>query len=245
LLRTKLTQNLARLMPQLKDELEYLVDTEFPACTDWTPVKWQPFSLRAVARVSGRAFVGTSISRQEAWMETSINFAIHVFMAGIKISCFPAWFRPIGQYLVSDLGKIKRDTRTAKEMLAPVLAQRLKDREDTSKADASEKPDDLIQWFIESLPEIEKGDPQVQAELQLIVAAAAIHTTNGLLCECMYDLAALPETQQELYEEAHEVLEVQGGWGRKEMMASLKKMDSFMREAQRLSGNISKFTQAP
>lgn len=241
LLRTKLTQNLARLVPQLREELEYIIDAEFPACEDWTSVKWQPFSLRAVARVSGRAFVGTSISRQEAWVETSVNFAVHVFMAGIKLSCFPSWLRPFGQYLVTDLGKIKKDIRVAKTMLEPVLKERLR-RLDEHKGEEADPdaPDDLIQWFIDSLAEDEKADAQVQAELQLMVAAASIHTTNGLLCECMYDLASLPEIQQELFEEAHEILVVQGGWKRKEMMTKLKKMDSFMRESQRLSGNISK-----
>jgi cytochrome P450 len=241
LLRTKLTQNLARLVPQLREELEYLVDAEFPVCEDWTCVKWQPFSLRAVARVSGRAFVGTAISRQEAWVETSINFAIHVFMAGIKLSCFPAWLRPVGQYLVMDLGKIKKDIRVAKGMLQPVLEERLRRREECNGQADPDAPDDLIQWFVDSLSEDERADAQVQAELQLMVAAASIHTTNGLLCECMYDLAALPEIQQELFEEAHDVLIEQGGWQRKEMMAKLKKMDSFMREAQRLSGNITSF----
>lgn len=32
IIRTKLTQNLARLIPQLKPEIEYVVATEFPPC---------------------------------------------------------------------------------------------------------------------------------------------------------------------------------------------------------------------
>ncbi len=32
LVRTKLTQNLARLVPQLRKEIEYVVATEFPDC---------------------------------------------------------------------------------------------------------------------------------------------------------------------------------------------------------------------
>ncbi len=31
-IRTKLTQNLGRLIPQLKKEIEYIVATEFPEC---------------------------------------------------------------------------------------------------------------------------------------------------------------------------------------------------------------------
>ena len=79
------------------------------------------------------------------------------------------------------------------------------------------------------------------AKLQLILAAASIHTTNNLLTECMYDLAAHPEVQEMLREEAHEVLEVEGGWQKKESMVKLKKMDSFMKEVQRTNGNISEY----
>ncbi|PHH61223.1 hypothetical protein CDD81_657 [Ophiocordyceps australis] len=238
LLRTRLTQNLVKLAPQLKEELNYIIATEFPVCDDWTPVKWHPFALRVVARLSGRAFVGSSISRQERWMDTSINFAIHVFMAGAKLQLFPEWSRPLTQYLVSDLGKIRRDIETAKELIAPVLEQRIRDLDSHG---CEKAPNDLMQWLIEALPREEKADVQIQAELQLVIAAAAIHTTQGLLCECIYDLAAHREIQQELRQEAHKVLELQEGWARKESMPKLKKMDSFMREVLRLRGNIVSF----
>ncbi|KAF4451894.1 hypothetical protein F53441_5213 [Fusarium austroafricanum] len=238
LVRTKLTQNLTRVVPLLKQELEYLLATEFPACEDWTRVKWQPFSLRAVARLSGRAFVGPSINRDEKWMDTSINFAVHVFTACVKLQFIPEWARPVGQYLVSELRQIRKDIKIAKEMLKPILEERLRDMEISNGEDA---PDDMIQWLIEALPEDEKTDLTTQAELQLIVAAASIHTTNNLLCECLCDLAAYPEVQEELRQEAYRVLETENGWENKESMAKLKKLDSFMREVQRLSGNITSF----
>lgn len=237
LVRTKLTQNLTRALPQLKIELEYILATEFPACEDWTPVKWQPFSLRAIARLSGRAFVGTSISRNEQWMNTSINFAVHIFTACVKLQFFPGWARPVGQHLVSELRQIRKDIKTAKDLLGPILEERLRDME---LGNGEDKPDDMIQWLIDALPQEEKGDVTTQAELQLILAAASIHTTNNLLCECMLDLAAHPEAQEELRKEAYETLEVDNGWARKENMAKLKKLDSFMKEVQRLRGNISK-----
>ncbi|KAF4982027.1 hypothetical protein FZEAL_2277 [Fusarium zealandicum] len=238
LVRTKLTQNLTRVMPRLKQEFEHILATEFPACEDWTPVKWQPFSLRAIARLSGRAFVGPSINRNEQWMDTTINFAVHVFTACVKLQMFPEWARPVGQYMVSELRQIRKDIKIAKEMLKPILEERLRDRELASGEDA---PDDMISWLIEALPEDEKDDLTTHAELQLILAAASIHTTNNLLCECLCDLAAYPEMQEELREEAYHILEVENGWERKENMAKLKKLDSFMREVQRLRGNITSF----
>lgn len=239
LVRTRLTQNLARLIPQLKEEVEYITATEFPECKDWTPVKFQPFSLRCVARTSGRAFVGPSICRQEAWMDTSINFAVHIFLALVKLQFFPAWLRPLGQYLVSDLAKLRQDTTNAKNMLIPIIEERLQGME----CPGFQKSDDLIQWMLDALPEGEKRDYQAQAELQLILSAASIHTTNNLLVDCVYDLAANPEVAEELREEAMSVLEngVTDGWARKDSMAKLKKLDSFMKEVQRVSGNVTAF----
>lgn len=239
LVRSRLTQNLARLIPQLKEEVEYITATEFPECKDWTPVKFQPFSLRCVARTSGRAFVGPSICRQEAWMDTSINFAVHIFLALVKLQFFPAWLRPLGQYLVSDLAKLRQDTTNAKNMLIPVIEERLQGME----CPGYQKADDLTQWLLDALPEGEKRDYQAQAELQMILSAASIHTTNNLLVECVYDLAANPEVAEELREEAISVLEngVTDGWARKDSMAKLKKLDSFMKEVQRVSGNVTSF----
>ncbi|KAL9572698.1 hypothetical protein ACKAV7_003168 [Fusarium commune] len=134
-------------------KLEHLLATEFPACEDWTPVKWQPFSLRAVARLSGRAFVGPSINRDEKWMDTSINFAVHVFTACVKLQFIPEWARPVGQHLVSELRQIRKDIKIAKEMLKPILEERLHDMEFSNGEDA---PDDMIQWLIEALPEDER-----------------------------------------------------------------------------------------
>ncbi|EEY23335.1 ent-kaurene oxidase [Verticillium alfalfae VaMs.102] len=238
LIRVRLSQNLARLVPQLKGELESIVATEFPECNDWTPVRFQPFALRAISRISGRAFVGPSINRSEQWMDTSINFAIHVFTAVVKLQFFPEWSRPAAQYLVSELRQIRKDIDVAKKMLKPVIEERLRDMEMHS---AEEKPDDLIQWLVEALPTEEKTDYEAQAHIQLVLAAASIHTTTNLVTDCMYDLAAHPEVQEMLREEAHQVLEVEEGWLRKESMAKLKKLDSFMKETQRLAGNITGF----
>ncbi|KAH6603324.1 hypothetical protein Trco_008099 [Trichoderma cornu-damae] len=238
LVRTRLTQNLVELIPQLKSELENYIRTEFPSCDDWTAVKWQPFALRGIARLSGRAFVGPWLNREEQWVKVTIDFAIDIFMSVVKLQLFPEWARPVAQYAVSDLRKIRRDVDAAKSLLKPLLEERIRDMEVSA---FHEPPNDLMQWLIESLPEGEKANVQTHAELQLILAAASIHTTNNLLFECMADLAAHPDIQTELREEAYQILEVEGGWARKESMAKLKKLDSFMREVQRLCGNITSF----
>ena len=170
-------------------------------------------------------------------MDTSINYAMHVFGAVMKLGALPEWLRPVGQYAVSELRQIKRDLDIAKSILAPVIAERLRNMETPG---VEERPDDLMQWLIETLPEEKRTDYETQAHLQLLLAASSIHTTNNLLTDCMYDLAAYPDVQEELRKEAYQIMEVEQGWDKKESMARLKKLDSFIKEVQRCQGNISR-----
>ena len=148
LVRTRLSVNLARLCPQMRTELRHIVATEFPPCNDWTAVKVQPVALRLVARMSGRAFVGPDVCRSEQWMDTSINFAVHVLMAVVKLQFFPGWLRPVAQFFVSELGQLRRDLAVATSLLRPVIEERLRDAD----VPGYEKPDDFIQWLLEALP---------------------------------------------------------------------------------------------
>ncbi|KAI0124293.1 cytochrome P450 [Xylariales sp. AK1849] len=238
LTRSKMTQHLGRLVPRLKSEFEFLVGQEFPECKDWTPFTVQPFMIRAVARLSGRVFVGSELCRTEEWMDTSVNYAIHVFIAVIKLQFFPTWLRPVAKYLVSELRQIDRDIAKAQEMLRPIIDERLQDAE---LDPGYERPDDFVQWLLDALPEEQKRDYHLQTKLHLILCAAAIHTTSNLLTDSIYDLAAHPDMQETLRQEAEEILEGEQGWDKKESMAKLKKMDSCIKESQRMGGNVTSF----
>ncbi|KAI6093145.1 ent-kaurene oxidase [Hypoxylon rubiginosum] len=237
LLKSKMTGQLARMTPQLKEELEHILATEFPDCEEWAPFKVQPFMIRTVARLSGRVFVGPTLNRVEEWMDVSINFAITAFIAVIKLQFFPPWMRPAAQYLVSELGTIQKDLAKAEAMLTPIINERLRD----SETPGYEKPDDYVQWLSDALPEDQKKDYYIQAKLQLLLSAASIHTTGNLTTDCIYDLAVHQDMQEILREEAREVFSDDEAWARKDSMGRLKKLDSFIKESQRLSGNVTSF----
>ncbi|KAI1370886.1 ent-kaurene oxidase [Hypoxylon crocopeplum] len=237
LLKCKMTGQLARMTPQLKEELEHIIATEFPECQEWTPFKVQPFMIRTVARLSGRIFVGPTLNRVEEWMDVSINFAVTAFIAVIKLQFFPPWMRPVAQYLVSELGTIKKNLERAQEMLTPIIEERIRDAE----TPGYEKPDDFVQWLLDALPEDQKNDYYIQGKIQLLLSAASIHTTSNLATDCIYDLAVHQDMQEILREEAREVFDSDEAWGKKESMTRLKKLDSFIKESQRLSGNVTSF----
>ncbi|KAK7910895.1 hypothetical protein PG985_013376 [Apiospora marii] len=238
LMKTKLSQKLTRFIPRQKSELDFIVGQEFPECEDWTPMKLQPFMLRVIARLSGSIFVGSELSRTEEWMETSVTYAIHVFIAVVKLQFFPKWLRPVAKYLVSELGQSSRDLARGEAMLKPIIEERLQNEE---LDPGCSQPDDFTQWLIDSLPENQKRDYAAQVKVQLALSAASIHTTSNAVTDCFYDLAAHPEYQEILREEANQVLVQDGGWDKSESMAKLQKLDSFMKESQRLAGNVTTF----
>ncbi|KAI1205902.1 ent-kaurene oxidase [Annulohypoxylon truncatum] len=237
LLKCKMTGQLARMTPQLKEELEYIIGTEFPECEEWTPFKIQPFMIRTISRLSGRVFVGPALNRVEEWMDVSINFAVTAFIAVIKLQFFPPWMRPVAQYLVSELRTIDRDLEKAQAMLTPIIEERIRD----SETPGYEEPDDFVQWLLDALPDDQKRDFYIQGKVQLLLSAASIHTTSNLTTDCIYDLAVHQDMQEILREEAREVLEDEEAWGKKDSMSRLKKLDSFIKESQRLSGNVTSF----
>ncbi len=169
-------------------------------------------------------------------MDVSVNFAITAFIAVTKLQFFPPWMRPVAQYFVSELKTIRKDLAKAQAMLEPLIEERLS----SAGTSGSEKPDDFIQWLSDALPDEEKRNYFIQAKMQLLLSASSIHTTSNLTTDCIYDLAVHQEMQDILREEAMEVFVGEDAWERKDTMTKLKKMDSFIKESQRLSSNVSK-----
>ncbi len=74
------------------------------------------------------------------------------------------------------------------------------------------------------------------ADTILAGSFAAIHTTTMTLTNILYDLAAHPEYQEVLREEIERIsAEEPSGQLRKKTMPKLRKLDSFIKESQRVN----------
>lgn len=100
---------------------------------------------------------------------------------------------------------------------------------------------ELIRWAMDGLKGSEKEDYKFLAMQQLGLGAASIHTTSQLLTNTLFDLAARPEYRDMLREEALEVLKSFDGEWNLESISQLKKMDSFVKESQRLGSFVVSF----
>lgn len=130
--------------------------------------------MHIVAIASGRIFVGPELCRVEKYLDVSINYTLHVMEAVRAVSeIFPGFHF----FLAGRTPEVKRVTQCldeAGEFLRPVVKAR---REAENSIDY-QKPDDLLQWIMDSQSKFGQKDDQELAGIQLNASFAAIHTTT-------------------------------------------------------------------
>lgn len=229
-----LTPKLASFMPVMTSETSYALETEVPACDEWTSMNVNATLLRLVSVVAGRIFVGPELNRNPDWINASIQYTTDVFMAGRTMRGRTYLGKVLGCKLgtVKEIQKVSSWKRVAEQLIVPIIQERSKLL--TQKVNA-EIPNDMITWIME------QGGPggalipyADQAHLQLLVGLAAIHTTTLTATNVLFDLVARPEYITPLREEVEAVWKESNGLD-KTSMSKLVKMDSFVKESQRLN----------
>jgi len=115
--------------------------------------------------------------------------------------------------------------------LRPIIEEKIRMKMDLGTDYDESKSNDLISWVIDAGEEKEVPD---LVRRVLVVNFAAIHTTSLSFTHALYQLAANPEYVDSLRAEVDSVLK-EDGWT-KEAMQRLVRVDSFLKETQRLYG---------
>ncbi|KAH7115000.1 cytochrome P450 [Dendryphion nanum] len=229
--RRHLTQRLGTLIAPLNEETVFAFQQEIPECREWTPVPVQPALLQIVGRVTSRVFVGRKLARDKIWLQTSIGYATCVFLASGILKMFPSFLRPLAALLVPQWWRIKVHRHNARKLLLPEVHQR---KQNQSLQGISDKPD-MLGWLIEASSGRD-ADPENIVKRQLGFSFAAIHTTTNHLTNVIFDLAARwEEYAPALIAEIKNALKEHEGVLSKQMVTKLSKLDSFMKESQRLN----------
>lgn len=152
---------------------------------------------------------------------------------GEKLKQWHPYLRPIAQYFVPEMRRIRGDHQHALELLLPELDRRLADC-GNGKSSAH---NDMIQWMQDRAGKMgdKSFDNKELANLQMLTATAAIHTTRLAIIHTLYDLAARPEYVKPLRDEIMEVTRDSKGILQKQHLTQMRMLDSFMKESQRHS----------
>lgn len=179
---------------------------------------------RIIAQASSRMMGGTTLSRHEEWVDMSINFTTDCFISAQKLKRFPAFLRPIAQYFIPEMSKVRAHGAVARRVIIPMLAERERQKP---------KPVDLMQMLSDGAQGSDKS-PEFLAYTALAVGFAAIHTSASVPTHLLYDLCAMPEYVQPLREEIQAALAGEDSFT-KQAFLKMPKLDSFMKESQRFN----------
>ncbi|TLS21078.1 uncharacterized protein PpBr36_10642, partial [Pyricularia pennisetigena] len=225
-----LTKRLNSVTGPMALEAAFAIDKVLGNNPDWTEVIIYEKTTQIVARVSSRVFLGSQICRNEEWLDVTIKNAMVSFGILMSVRCFPSWLRSV----IFWTGKPGKEFRAlyarACNIVEPVVESRRRERKECA-AKGLEPPvyNDVIEWVDMEA----KGDPTCKTTgVQLVLSTAAIHTTADLFTYTLIQLAANPYHIEALRKEILETLPV-NGW-KKMSLASLKLLDSAIKEAQRL-----------
>jgi cytochrome P450 len=148
---------------------------------------------------------------------------------------------------IPELRALDGARRRAGKMIGPAVATIVNSTKSQANASSGGSWDDgsvspygddkynLISWTLRHYKANEQPNAEDIGEEQLLTSFAAIHTTSMTTSQAIYDLASHPQYIPELRAEIIEVsAEEPDGKLRKTSMPKLRKLDSFIKESQRM-----------
>lgn len=142
---------------------------------------------------------------------------------------FPPILRPLVAPFVPSFWKLQSSLRKAKKALIPTIEKRRKAQD----AGDSQKQDNFLQWMMDAATP-DEGGVEKMAHRQLNVILGSGHTSTMAGTHVCYDLCAKPEYFEPLRNEIDGLLKKEKKWN-KNVLSNMWKMDSFLKESQRLS----------
>lgn len=194
--------------------------------SDWTSLwPWNTF-IPIISRVTGRVLVGSELCRDPEWIQLTIANTTGIVKSAVAIrerfSSKWQWLAPwIGPWR-NDLIKVRK---RATQLIEPAYRKRIPGAN-------GGKHNDAVQWLIDNA----EGKPITPSEITdaiLFLYMAGIHSTGATLISIVYDLIAYSEYIPEIIEEIKQTLAESPEWT-KQSLAKLRKLDSFLKESQRM-----------
>ena len=229
MLMTRLTPKLGLHVPLVQDQFRKYLPVELPATTDkWTSINALHLARRMVHRGVATQFV-FELAEDEEYLSTAINYSEHGFKHNFMLRVFPDRIKPIVAWFLPTSWGVDAALRKAKRMVKPIILEReRREQEETGY----ERPDDFLQHLIDGGKDI-NDDIDTTVQRLMVTYLGSGPSTIIAVAQVLFDLCAHPEYVEPLRQEAIEILR-RGGYT-KQALADMKKMDSFMRESQRLS----------
>jgi cytochrome P450 len=145
---------------------------------------------------------------------------------------FPSWTHPFLSLLLPSYWSGQGYLKSAKALLGPKLRELIhKNDEGSWSPEGNEEDFNVLAWLADTAKGGDRN-PETLAHVEVLLALASVHTTLLRVVNVLYDLTANPECVDHLREEIESVWDA--GWD-ESSYARLHKLDSVLRESQRMS----------
>ena len=154
-----------------------------------------------------------------------------VFRTIVILRHFPSWMHAFLYCLLPSYWRGNAYIRSAKALLGPKIDDLLRKGDFESWTPDQDGDTNVLAWLADAAKGKDRN-PDVLAHVEVLLALASVHTTLLRMVNVMYDLTANPNLFSELRAEIERVR--QSGWS-SSSYSSLTKLDSVLRESQRMS----------
>lgn len=197
--------------------------------SDWTPVQVHDRVLRLVARNNARVFQGTAASLDEEWQSASTGYVLACFDCIRALKQWHPWLRPLVYRFIPERVAIKDQwAKGRKRVMASMLERK-------RKGGNIEDPPTMLDHLSNGRNEHMADDVEMQLLHQMTLIAVGTVTTFSSTTQAIYDLAARPEYVHILRQEVESVPRDQNGNFNRDSTSAMEKLDSFLKESQRLN----------
>ncbi|KAF1922218.1 cytochrome P450 [Didymella exigua CBS 183.55] len=235
-----LVRNLNAIIPDLEEEVPPTVDAVYGTDIEFRKIDLMKSFMTMIPRLTNRMMVGPTLCCEQKFLDAVLSFTTDVVGIFSFLPFVPRALHPLIGNLVGLTSKYHY--WLASRFTLPLIKQRLENIRRKDKGDPDYKdwkePRDFITWSYRTAQAEGRTDEMQPARIaQRIMPLnfAAIHTTSLTAYETMINiLSASPSVIEGLREEASRVLEEEGSWTKK-ALARMHRMDSAIRESQRVS----------
>lgn len=236
-----LVRNLNAIIPDLEEEVPASVEAVYGTNTEtYTKVEVLDTFMRMIPRLTNRMLVGPTLCRDRKYLDACLAFTIDVIRTQSLLSLMPSAFHPIAGNILGLFPKYHH--WVASKWTIPLINKRI---DDLAKKDAGDpayktwqEPSDFITWTIRTTQAEGRKDeahPSRISKRIMPLNFASIHTTSLTAYDTMTSiLSSDPSVLESLREEADRILREEGGWT-KQGLSRMHRMDSAIRESQRIS----------
>ncbi|KAH9970799.1 cytochrome P450 [Russula compacta] len=229
-IRSRLTRNIADTFDQVSDEIaKALADCIPMGSQEWVKISILPTVQQIIGRTSNRIFVGPPLCWNSDYQKLTTNFAANLMKSSLLLAMFP---RPLKAIAAKIFCNFPSNVRQTMEFIKPMVNERFAKMEKLGET-WDDPPNDMLMWLMREAKGIERSLEGLARRL-LLVNFASIHTTSLTFTQVFYRLLANPEYIEPLRHEVEAVV-TQEGWT-KAGMDKMHKLDSFVRETQRVHG---------